>query len=83
MCHLFLKRKIKLVENYRPESVLPTVSMIFERIMQKQIPDYIGKFLFPFLCEYRKGFSTQSALLTLIERWRFSQINKVLLVLTQ
>ena len=36
----------------------------------KQITDYIGKFLSPFLCGYRKGFSTQYALLSLIERWR-------------
>ena len=60
MCHLFLKRKIKFfVENYRPVNVLPTISKLFERMMQKQIFDYIGKFLFPFLCGYRKGFSTQ------------------------
>ena len=39
--------------------------------MQKHISDYISKFLSPFLCGYRKGFSTQYALLTLIERWKF------------
>ena len=39
--------------------------------MQKQISDYFGKFLSPFLCGYRKGFRTQYALLTLIERWKF------------
>ena len=39
--------------------------------MQKQVSDYIGKFLSPFLCGYREGFSTQYALLTLIERWKF------------
>ena len=38
--------------------------------MQKQITDYLAKFLSPFLCGYRKGFSTQYALLSLIERWR-------------
>ena len=31
MCHVFLQRKIKLVKNYRPVSVLPTVSKIFEQ----------------------------------------------------
>ena len=72
MCHLFFKKKDKtFVENYRPIGVLPTVSKIFERIMQRQISNYIGKFLSPFLCGYRKGFSTQYALLTLIERWKF------------
>ena len=39
--------------------------------MQKQISDYIGKFLSPFLCGYRKGFSKQYALLMLIGRWKF------------
>ena len=29
----------------------------------KKITDYIGKFIFPFLCGYRKRFSTQYALL--------------------
>ena len=67
---IFKKKDKTFVENYRPASVLPTVSKIFERIMQKQITDYIGKFISPFLCGYRKGFSTQYALLSLIERWR-------------
>ena len=39
--------------------------------MQKQISDYIGKFLSPVLWGYRKGFSTQHASLMLIERWKF------------
>ena len=34
-----------LVKNDRPVSVLPTVSKIFERIMQKQIMDYINHYL--------------------------------------
>ena len=57
-------------------SVLPIVSKIFERIMQKQITDYIGKFLSSFLCGCREGLvhscvqkSTQYAFLSLTERW--------------
>ena len=50
---------LHLVENYRPVSILPTVHKLFERIMQKQITDYIGKFLSPFLYGYKKGFNTQ------------------------
>ena len=67
MSPIFTKKDKTFVENYRPASVLPTVSKIFERIMQKQISDYIGKFLSQFLCGYRKGFSTQHAL----QRWKF------------
>ena len=62
---------LKITDHYRHLSALPTVFMIFERIMQKQISDYIGKFLSPLLCGYRKGFRTQHASLTLIERWTF------------
>ena len=62
--------------NYRPISILPVVSKIFERIMQKQINDFILSFLSPFLCGYRKGFNTQHALLTLVENWRKSLHNK-------
>ena len=58
------------MKNYRPFSVLPTVSKILERLMQKQISEYINQFLSPFLCGYRKGFSTQAALLCLIEIWK-------------
>ena len=56
---IFKKKDKTFIENYRPVSVLPIASKIFERIMQKQIYDYIEKFLSPFLCEYRKSFSTQ------------------------
>ena len=67
---IFKKKDETFVENYKPVSVLPTVSKILERIIQKQIANYIEKILSPFLCEYRKGFSTQYAFLSLIERWR-------------
>ena len=62
--------------NYRPGSVLPVVSKIFERIIQRQINDFIVSFLSPYLCGYRKGFNTQHALLTLVENWRKSLDNK-------
>ena len=49
-----------LVENYRPVSVLPSVSKIFERIIQKQFSNYVDVFVSPYLCGYRNGliFST-------------------------
>ena len=45
-------------ENYRPVSVLPSISKIFDKLMQKQINGYINNFVSPYLCGYRKGFST-------------------------
>ena len=72
ICQLFLKRKETFVKKYRLVSARPTVSKIFERIMQKQISDYIEKFFSQFLFGYIKGFSTPYALLRLIKRWNFS-----------
>ena len=57
-------------KNYRPVNVLPSVSKIFERILHRQVSSYVDQFLSTFMCGYRKGFSTQQALLSLIERWK-------------
>ena len=61
-----------LVKNYRPISVLPIVSTIFERIMDRQTDSYIDKILSPYLCGYRKGYSCEYALLAMIEKWKMS-----------
>ena len=67
---IFKKGDSTLAKNYRPVSVLPCISKIFERIMQKQIAEYIEYFLSQFLCGYRKGYNTQIALMGLIEKWK-------------
>ena len=43
------------------------MSKVFERIMQKQINEYIEKLFSPYLCGFRKAFGTQGALTSLIE----------------
>ena len=60
---------------YRPLSVLPAASKVYERIMHKQIGKYMDAFLSPYLCGYRKGYNAQYALLSLIEKWRISLDN--------
>ena len=69
---IFKKLQSVFAKNYRPMSVLPVVSKVFERLMQKQVNDFIGKFLSPFLCGYRKGYNCQYALLAMIEKWKLS-----------
>ena len=56
--------------NYRPVSVLPPMSKICEKLLQKQINNYIEDILSPYLCGYRKGYSTQHALICLTEKWK-------------
>ena len=55
---------------YRPVSVLPILSKLFENIMQKQIKGFISNGWSPYLCGYRKDFNTQQALLAHIEKWK-------------
>ena len=55
------KKDPTLVKNCRPVSALPSVSNIFERIIQKQFSNYVDEFLSPYLCGYRQGFNTQYA----------------------
>ena len=67
---VFKKGDPTSVKNYRPVSVLPNVSKFFERIMLKQILEQMNKYLSQNLCGYRKGFSTQTALTMLLEKWK-------------
>ena len=63
-------------KNFRPISVLPAGSKIFERILHKQISSHIENYLSSYLCGYRKGYCAQYAILTLLEKWRISLDNK-------
>ena len=70
------KEDASLLKNYRLVSVLPVVPKIYERTMQKQILEYIDKHLSPHLCGYRKGWSTQTALISMLEKWKLSINNE-------
>ena len=61
--------------NYRPISLLPVVSKVFERLIIKQIEPFINNYLSKFLCGFRKGYSCQYALLNMIRAWQAS-LNK-------
>ena len=74
---VFKKGDSTNVKTYRPVSVLPVTSKIFERIMQTQITDYISDFLSPLLCGYRTGFSAQHVLIALLEKWKISLDKRV------
>ena len=45
--------------NYRPISILPTLSKVYERIPYPQICGYVDDIFSKFLCGFRKGYSTQ------------------------
>ena len=56
--------------NYRPISLLPIISKIFERVLFEQIEKFSEKVLSPKLCGFRKDHSAQHALLNLMKNWQ-------------
>ena len=55
---VFKKQNASLLKNYTPVSVPLVVFKIYERVMQKQILEYIDKHLSPDLCGYGRGVRT-------------------------
>ena len=70
-------------ENYRPISILPTISKLFERIIARQINEFMSNKLSSLLCGFRKRYSTQHALLRLIEKWRKCLHNSEIITVIQ
>ena len=56
--------------NYRPISILAGYSKIYERVLHEQMNKFANDKLSIHLCGFRKGYSTQYALINLIEKWR-------------
>ena len=73
---VFKKENTSLLKNNRSVSVLPVVSKIYERTVEKQILEYIDKDLSPHLCGFRKGYSTKTALISMLGKWKLSMDNK-------
>ena len=67
---MYKKEEVTDVKKYRPVSVLSSTSKVFERLLQVQISKFIDKHLSPYLCGYRKGYSAQHALISLLEKWK-------------
>ena len=63
-------------KNYRPVSLIPVVSKVFEKTMFNEINQYIDNYLSPYLFGFRKGHSTEQCLLTMLELWRKALDNR-------
>ena len=65
-------------DNYRPVSILPIISKIFEKLICRQLSNHFDNILSEFQCGFRKGYSPQHCLLLLIDKWkRANDNNKV------
>ena len=59
-------------ENFRPVSILPTLSKFFGKCMFTQMSSYFDNFFSNQQCGFRKGYSTQHCLLVMLETWKRS-----------
>ena len=73
---VYKKGTKSLKKNYRPISILPLVSKIFERIICKQLTTFFDNILSKYQCGFRKGHGTQHCLLLMLEKWKKALDNK-------
>ena len=59
-----------LNSTFRPISVIPSTSKIHERILKDKMSHYFKDKLRDILCRFREGYSTQHALIRVMEKWR-------------
>ena len=57
-------------KNYRPGSLLPHVSKVFERIIYKHINTYTEEKISNYITGFRKSHGNQNSLVILLERWK-------------
>ena len=74
--HVHKKDETTNKENYRPISILPTVSKVFVKILYSQIFAYFNRKLSANICGFRKGYGPQYALLPLLEKFKKSLDNR-------
>ena len=67
---IFKKGSKTLKSNYRPLSILPNLSKLFERPLFHQISKYFENLPSPYQCGFRKGHSAQHSLLAMLEKWK-------------
>ena len=67
---VFKKKDRLCVENYRPVSILPTVSKTFERVISEQVVTCFDPIFDCRLAAFRNGYSCEHVLVRLVEDWR-------------
>ena len=79
---VFKKGSAESKENYRPVSIPPVISKMFDKIISKQLTTFMDSLLSKYQGGFRKGFSAQNCLLAMFEKWKSSaEKGKVLGVL--
>ena len=62
--------------NYRPVSILPLFSKVYEKLIYNQLYEFAENILNSIICGFRKAHSTQHALFQLLESWQKEKDNR-------
>ena len=79
ICPIHKKNERTKCENYRPVSLLPNISKIFERIMYTRLDSFLNssEIIYKYQFGFRKHYSTNHALLSIVEQIRNSLDKKM------
>jgi len=56
--------------NYKPLSILPSLSKVFETLVHSGISPYFENIFHDYVLAYRKSYGTNTTLLNLTEQWK-------------
>ena len=73
--HIHKKNSKFDIENYRPVSILPVLSKIYEKCIFDQMYSYFNQILSKHQCGFRQGQSTKNNLLLMVEKLKKSLDN--------
>ena len=75
---LFKKNEDDIMNNYRPISLLPICSKIYEKVVQNQLYDYLenNNLIFESQHGFRKNYSTESAVIELTDYLKYQIDNQ-------
>ena len=78
VCPIYKKNEKTNCANYRPISLLSNVSKVFERIMYNRIEQFLNEsdIIYEYQFGFRKKYSTNHALLSIVEQIRNNLDNK-------
>ena len=55
---------------------MSNISKVYEKFIFKEISEYFESFLWKYQCGFRKGFSAQHCLLSMLEKWKSAIDNR-------
>ena len=70
LCPMFKKKDDTLKNNYRPVSVLPVFSKIFEVVIADQLIAFFKHIFNSLLCAYRKKYGCEHVLVKVLDMWK-------------